>query len=140
MLILSIGNRLRTMNAVGAFLLVLAILMSPTLTKWFSHPALLVLGSFSFSMYLLHTMFIRTLLTWIQLGLPQHFPTSAEHPVSLTLTIAQMVLYPLWGITFIYACKLWRDHVDTRSIRLASLAEDIMTGKKLLGSEIEDKV
>ena len=54
--------------SIGAQLITVAVLMSPLLQKFLSHPALTWLGSLSFPIYLLHGPLIRSVLSWMLFG------------------------------------------------------------------------
>lgn len=56
-------------SSIGAQLLTLSVIISPTLQKQLGHPFLVWMGGISFSMYLLHGCIIRTFYVWLLYGL-----------------------------------------------------------------------
>jgi hypothetical protein len=125
---------------IGSVLLVLSILFSSNFRQFLSHPIPLFFGSISFGMYLLHTMFIRTLLAWIQLGFAQ--PHSAEIPVegdgnvqpsiSMIREVVRVGLCILWGVSLVFASRLWRDHIEKWCVQAAKFSEEVLRGNREL--------
>jgi len=135
----------RLMPVVGASLLTLSILFSPTLRLGLSYHHLLFLGSVSFSMYLLHATMMRTLLAWVLYGLlplplqaemverDESNSQIAEISVSLRFmwSIVEATVFILWMGLLIRVSAIWRNRVDSYSINLAKWLEQVMAGNKV---------
>jgi len=123
-----------------------SVLMSPTLQRVFSNRAFVFLGSISFALYLLHGTFIRGPLTWILFGfLPsvpgldiikrREDPNGGRDFLNLACNSfgCKMVVFPMcliWLGSLLFACTLWKAHVDTFSMKASRWVEDVTTGNK----------
>ena len=58
----------RYWTSVGAQLITLAVVISPGIQEWLSHPAFVWLGSVSLPLYLIHGPLVRSLLAWMLFG------------------------------------------------------------------------
>jgi hypothetical protein len=90
-------------------------------------------------MYLIHSMLMRSVLTWVIYGF---IPNSgglvgrlsdyeddapAKSPFWTMVTAAAFVT---WGTLLVYLSTLWRDKLDVLFVKCSQLVEELMLGKK----------
>ncbi len=124
----------RAWGSVGSTLFLLAVLASPHARRAFSHPWLRWLGSISFPIYLLHGLFLRTVLTWLVFGGADPEPTQIDvngspmdvalypQPGSLRILVSIAVMTPL----LLVAAHWWNARVEPLFGRITRAAEELM--------------
>lgn len=97
--LLALGNRIvpgtdlgRFWPGLGAQLLAFAILFSPNMKSFLSHPALLWLGKVSFPVYLLHGPLMRSVLAWMVFGRAQYYQKEETNDSQEVYTIERLPL------------------------------------------------
>jgi hypothetical protein len=143
---LIVGEMHRYMAALSSVLLIVAILYSPALRRQLSHPYLVFLGGISFPMYLLHGTLIRTVLVWLLYGIPQEKVESIAqlnengeivtititYPESFIWKIARPMAWIGWTALVIFLSVLWKNRIDSLSVKVGKTMEDVMSGKRPL--------
>ena len=107
-------------TSLGAFLLIICILNIPLLKKFMSSKPLVKIGSYTYSMYLVHQPIIYTLGTGMFTLFIQHFGYNKSVAMSILVTV------PIVAIATIYFYK----YVEVSSLQFAAYFEKIYTGKK----------
>jgi hypothetical protein len=137
----------RGMAALSSVLLVISILFSPTLRRLLSHPHLVFLGTISFPMYLLHGTLLRTVLVWLLYSVipPQKIEdvarldedgeiviTTLVYPESPVWKILRPVACIAWMALVVFLSILWKNRIDSLSVRVGKTMEEVMAGKRPL--------
>jgi hypothetical protein len=105
-------------------------------------------------MYLLHATLLKSILVWIIYGLfpqpweennreinPQgraHTVTTVHNP-SYIWTVLGWFVFAAWFAMLLFLCTLWRNYVDTASLRAAKYMEEVVTGKRTLMVRVDTK-
>lgn len=106
---------------VGATLVIVSILMSPQLRKFFSMPALSRLGKYTYSLYLIHMPVLFTVCTGAFLSLSF---LGFHKAAILASLIAFATLVPL--------TLIFEKYVDRPSVWFAGYCTDLFVGKRKL--------
>jgi hypothetical protein len=122
-----------------------AILFSPGLRRFLSHPMFVFLGSVSFPVYLLHGTFIRIFLTWALFrflpALPfldilhEYTDTNGDEIVearcdSVGCHLCALVVLVIWFAFLLAFARLWKSKVDVWAMHVSKYTEDVVTGKR----------
>ena len=112
-------------TAVGAILVVMAILQSPVLSRFFSHKKISILGKYTYSMYLVHMPILFSVCTSLFLALHTTIGFNKAIFISAftTLVIIAVVAY------------FFEKFIDAPSIRLSGFFADVIFGKTPLISQ-----
>ena len=124
--------------------MILSILYSSKLRRFFSFRPFLFLGNLSFALYLLHGTFIRLVLQWTVLqflpryvpGVVQYYKDYYDDDVvyldcsSFFPRIVVCVTYIVWWISLLVTCRIWKKYVDVLGITASRFAEDVVSGKR----------
>ena len=108
-------------TAVGAVLLVTAILQSPTLSRFFAHKRISILGKYTYSLYLVHMPILFSVCTglFVAINTSLGFHKAALISVTVTLILIAIVAY------------MFERFIDAPSIKLSGSFSDILFGKKV---------
>lgn len=110
-------------GAIGASLLIIAIFRNGVLQRLLSHPAMVKIGSYTYSMYLVHQPIIYTL------GMALFVFVVSSASYTLSVAIVGLLLTPV----IMLATVIFHKYVEIPSIRLSS------TFDKLVNNEIKLK-
>lgn len=91
-------------HIIGAFLVVLAVLISNKLQSFFSHKILYSLGKISFSLYLIHVIVIGSFTSWSFVNLTKYFSYSISVIISSIFSIPLLFLLSI--LLYKYADKV----------------------------------
>ena len=84
-------------------------------------------------------MLMRSVLTWAVYGfipesggLARRLSEWDENPPAKSAfwTMITAVTYGAWGLLLVYLSVLWRDKLDGHFVKISSVAEDVMLGKR----------
>jgi len=106
---------------IGATLVILATLLLPRLTKFFSHPRIAVLGKYTFALYLVHLPILLSLGLGIFVGLHNFIGVHKAIVVSMGITLPVVTL-----VTY-----LFEKFIDAPSIKLSSFVADMYSGNRV---------
>lgn len=127
------GDLSRTWGSLGGSLLILSVLISPHLRRLLAARPLTWLGKVSFPIYLLHGMFIRTVLAWLAFqSEPKEFAT--DHGPELRYP--QRSAPALWvAITIsmglmLVASHYWATMVEPVFGKITATLEKVMMGRR----------
>lgn len=124
----------RTWGSVGTSLMLLGILYLPPLQASLSHPFLVWMGKVSFSIFLIHSLLVRSVFCWMLYGYAEPVETIGEDG-----TVHVGRLPPAKGINLFIICgiffpllyflgNLWTIYVESRCTELAQWLEARMAG------------
>ena len=132
---------------IGAQFVTVAVVLSPSLQKFLSHPALLWLGGLSFPLYLLHGPLIRSVLSWMLFGWrsPIYYYTKNEdgsvdstwERIPQPPTWVFCVAMPAYFLLLLATAHFWTLLVEPWCAWATKRAEEIMYGD--LGVESKEK-
>ncbi|KAI9737035.1 MAG: hypothetical protein M1834_000625 [Cirrosporium novae-zelandiae] len=136
------GDQGRFWSGIGAQLLCLAVLFSPTLKRLLTHPFLMWLGASSFPIYLLHGPLVRSLLAWMTFGVgamnfhpqpPPPTPEGEEPPPPQYIPMPPgwtlCVILPAFAIALLSLCHVWTMRIEPLFGKATKRFEDICYGK-----------
>jgi len=103
-------------HVLGAFLVIMVLLDSKRMQKFFSGKYLLFLGEISFAMYLLHFIILGSFSSFIFLKLSPHVSYFANFAISFMLSVA--IIIP--------TAYLMSRHIDRRVVKLSHKAYDYL--------------
>lgn len=123
----------RSWGSVGATLIMLGVLYSPTIQHGLSHPILVWMGKVSFAVFLIHSLLLRSVLCWMLFRFSTAPPDMADeegniHTMPLPraggigLVVAIAVFFP---VVYLYS-YLWSIYVEPRCNQLTEWVEDHM--------------
>jgi hypothetical protein len=147
-LILIVGSPEQLLGAFSSYAIVIAIMFSPQLQKFLTHPFFISLGEISFPLYLLHGTFIRgplayayfVILPWLHYLTPPVGIEGAGYYVmecySLACVSTAVVMYITWIMGLVLFCQIWLMNVDVPGVRFSAWCEQVATGKKGFGESI----
>jgi hypothetical protein len=130
----------RFYTGVGLVFISLGIHFSNGIKGFLSNKYLLWFGKNSFAVYLLHGVLIRTLLTWMMLGI--HIPADVINeqgqvvpgpPLRLESRVRWYIMLPIWFVILYYIASLWTKHVDAFCGRVTQKLEKYV----FVGSDAE---
>ena len=143
--LLILGDTSRTIAAFAGVGIILSIMFSPGLKRFFSNPNLVYVGSISFPLYLLHGNFIRLPLAWSFFRLLPALPwldvlTETEDPNGEPVILMECnsfgcistaaVMYILWFAMLLTFCRFWKHRIDIYGVTFSKWGEDVFTGKR----------
>ena len=123
----------RSWGSIGATLIMLGVLYSPTLQHGLSHPILVWMGKVSFAVFLIHSLLLRSVLCWMLFCFSTAPPDLTDeegnvHTMPLPrvggfgLVIVIAIFFPI-----VYLCShLWSTHVEPRCNQITQWIEDRM--------------
>lgn len=123
----------RELASTGAIILVSGIIISPHLREFLSQPPLLWLGKVSFPLYLLHGLFMRTMLGWLTFTGQE--PQAFEVEGGTVHRYAQPSEFRIWIAiilsigTMLLASHYWSDNIEPVFGTITKKAEEIMFDK-----------
>lgn len=129
----------------GVLLLITATVLSSTLQRILSHPALLRLGTMSFPIYLLHGPLLRSFLNWMLFAFtqPVWYEGRSEEDVVVSI-YARLPIPSLWKFILtipiffavvLYSSKLWVIHIEPRCAQVTKWVEDTICGNRTKSEE-----
>ncbi|MCJ1460500.1 hypothetical protein MMC28_010882 [Mycoblastus sanguinarius] len=131
----------------GAQLVTIAIVLSPSLQQILSHPALLWLGGLSFPLYLLHGPLIRSVLSWMLFGLRSpiyYYTKNLDGSVANTWERIPVppgwvfcVAMPAFFIILLTIAHFWTLFVEPWCAQVTKRIEEVMYGDQ--SQEIKEK-
>ncbi len=131
--------------SIGAQLMTVAALLSPSLQKFLSHPALIWLGSLSFPLYLLHGPLIRSVLSWMLFGWrnPIYYYTknfdgsvaSTWERIPFPDNWVFCIALPAFFFVLLASAHFWTLLVEPRCAKITKLMEEVMYGESELSME-----
>ena len=119
--------------SVGVQILVVTVVLSPDLRRALSHPWLRWLGKISFPLYLLHGMFMRSLLSWLLFSkselqlLEDGNIVYAWFPLPGILTF--LAATPIFLFILFTAAHVWTEKLEPAFSLITKKAEKLMFGK-----------
>ena len=123
----------REWASAGAVIMVSGIIISPHLRNFLSQPPLLWLGKVSFPIYLLHGLFMRTMLGWFTFTgqEPQAFEVEGGtvHRYGQPSEFRIWIAMALSMGTMILASHYWSDNIEPVFGAITKKAEEIMFDK-----------
>jgi peptidoglycan/LPS O-acetylase OafA/YrhL len=128
----------RYVHSVGAQMLVLGILFSPTAKHALSNKPMGWMGKTSFAVYLIHPLFIRTILVWTLYGTlvpPQGHdkhgkPTGPTRMSWSGVGISNIVAFPIFYAVLYLGASYWVKYVDPACGLLMQKLEALMLSGK----------
>jgi hypothetical protein len=146
-MVLIVGQPDRTCAAVAGIGMILSIMFSPALKRFFSQPIFVFFGSISFPLYLLHGIFIRGPLAWALFRLLPSLPwlPARDSKTLETLVVRRdcrsfICLSSALGICFIWFallvlfCRFWKNRIDIYGVTLSKWGEEVVMGKRPFGT------
>lgn len=142
---LTSGDPSRTIAAFAGVGIILSIMFSPTLKRFFSHPKFVYFGTISYPLYLLHGTFIRLPLAWSFFRLLPSLPwldileetqDAKGEPIilmecnSFGCISTASIMYVLWFALLLAFCRFWKTRIDVYGVTLSKWGEDVVTGKR----------
>lgn len=134
-------------TSIGLNLIVLGIHLSPAMKSLLSNRYFLFLGKHSYAVYLLHGTFLRTVMTWMYLGIETPTDVTQEDgsvEAGPTLEVCGRVrwyaLMPI-GIALLYACAIsWTRWIDPWCARITEklagyVFDDTIVDRRGLGED-----
>lgn len=134
------GELSRYVHSVGAQVFVLGIQFSDIAKKVLSHDVLVWMGKTSFAVYLIHPLFIRTVLVWVMYGnvtLPQDYDESGK-PLEPGILIwgkesgVTFTALALFYVVVYAASNYWTLHVEAWCVRVLDDLEALVLRKNAL--------
>jgi peptidoglycan/LPS O-acetylase OafA/YrhL len=129
----------------GVLLLIAAIVLSSTLQRILSHPALLRLGTMSFPIYLLHGPLLRSFLNWMLFAYAKPIWYEDKNEEDMVVRIyPQLPIPPLWKFILtipiffavvLYLSMLWVQHIEPWCAQITKCAEDTICGNATKSEE-----
>ena len=119
--------------SVGVQILVTTVILSPDLRRALSHPWLRWLGKISFPLYLLHGMFMRSLLSWLLFSkselqlLEEGNIVYAWFPLPGILTF--LFAMPVFLFILFTSAHIWTEKMEPVFGLITTRAEKLMFGK-----------
>jgi len=127
----------RLFPGIGAQLIIVAVIISPSLQWFFSRPIMLWLGRISFPIYLISGSLLRSVLTWAVYSFGQwvtHRETvdgkiKREHTelVAPTSLWVYTLVIPVWVAFVLGAAHLWDKTVEQWCVRITKKIESLTT-------------
>lgn len=108
--------------SIGALFVIITVLYLPLLNKVFSLPRISVLGRYTYSLYLTHTLVLYTVGASLFVYLAGNMGINRAALLSMALTVPFIVL----------ATWLFEKYIDAPSVRFANYFSDICYGRKTL--------
>lgn len=114
------GELTRYVHSVGAQILFLGIMFSPTAKQVLSHRWLCWTGKTSFAVYLIHPLFVRSILVWMMYGtmVPPPGPIKDGKPTAPGtmkwngVTFANFAAFPTFYLSLYLGASYWTRFVD----------------------------
>lgn len=116
--------------SLGAILVVIAVLSAPPLTRILKHPRISILGRYTYSLYLVHTLVFYTLGTTLFVMFSHHFGMNKSALFAIALSLPAIAL----------ATWLFERYIDAPSIRFANFFSDIMLERRELDARIKQRI
>jgi len=130
---------------IGAQLMTVAVLLSPPLQKFLSHPALTWLGSLSFPLYLLHGPLIRSVLSWMLFAWRRpiyYYTKNFDGSVASTWERIPFpdnwvfcVALPAFFFVLLASAHFWTLLIEPWCAQFTKRMEEVMYGESELGVE-----
>lgn len=123
----------REWASIGALILLFAIIISPHLRILLSCPPLIWLGKVSFPIYLLHGIFMRTMLAWFTFA--GQTPKPFESNGTTIYRYGQPSAFRIWISiilsmgTMLLASHYWADNIEPIFGKITKRVEEKMFGK-----------
>lgn len=141
----------RAVASFGAIFLVLSILCSPSLQRFFAQAPFIFFGNLSFAMYLLHGTFIRLPLQWAIIHILPALVSDAVEYIddgigateveliceSWSCQFALAIVLLTWFGLLVVSCMLWKKYVDVLGIQFSTWGEQVVTGKREVHLNVE---
>lgn len=133
------GELSRYVHSIGAQILVLGIMFSPTAQYALSHRVIAWMGKTSFAVYLIHPLFIRTILVWTLYGTLVPPQGHDEHgkptgPIQMQfdgVNCGNVIAFPIFYAMLYMGASYWVRYVDHWCGLVMSRLETLMfNGKK----------
>jgi len=126
----------RLYPSLGAQLLIIAIILSPSLQHFFAHPLFLWLGKLSFQIYLIHGSLLRSALVWMVYAfgtVRQETRTLADGTKGVVRTVGvaptnvwvYVVVVPVWTAGVLVLAQLWNRYVEQWFVWITRRLEEI---------------
>lgn len=131
------GELSRYVHSVGAQVFMLGIQFSDIAKKVLSHDVLVWMGKTSFAVYLIHPLFIRTVLVWVMYGsiaLPQDYDEHGK-PLEPGILIwgkesgVTFTALALFYVVVYVASNYWTLHVEAWCLRVLDGLEALVFRK-----------
>lgn len=115
--------------SLGAVCVVMAVLYLAPLSKFLAHPKVSVLGRYTYSLYLTHTLVLYTLGTTLFVFFSHHFGINKSALFAVASTIP-MIVVVTW---------LFERYIDAPSIKFANFSSDVMFARRELNLQIRER-
>lgn len=124
------GQNVSLYLSVGAALIVTAVLYLNPLARSLSHPKVAILGRYTYSLYLTHTLVLYTLGTTLFVLFAHHLSINKSALFAVTLTVPVIIL----------ATWLFEKYIDAPSIRFANFFSDILFDQRELDLRLKQRI
>lgn len=108
--------------SIGALLVVSCVLIMPSMIRFFSHPKVSIVGKYTYSLYLTHTLVLFTVCSAIFVLLSKYTDLNVAVLLAFVATIPIIVL----------VAYVFHRYVDQPSIALSNYFSDLCFGKRSL--------
>lgn len=124
----------RSWSSIGTSMMLVGLLYLPTAQAFLSHPGLVWMGKVSFSVFLIHSMLIRSVFCWMLYANSVPLETVDEDwnlhiskllpATGINLLFTYAIFFPLLYLS----AHFWTNYVESRCTDLARWVEDRMAG------------